>query len=269
MTEKMKASGDYSIRVVERAVLVLDALSETEHQQTLSEVAARTGLSIPTTFRLLRTLQDRGLVISHGPDPRYSLGSRILHYAEALQNQLDIVKIAEPYLAAARDEVDETVCLAVRNGDYYARVARTWGSKPLRVVTPTGEVVPLYAGAKGKVLLAAASDDEIEAYLARTDLIPFGPNTVIDPVQIRHDLREIRQSGFSETHDERGRGGVGIAAPVRDRDGRVVAAFGIAGPLSHITPTVRETWIHVAVSFANRISEALGVRTVPRTVRTR
>lgn len=247
----------YGVRAVERAVSVLAALAAVETSQTLTEISARATLSVPTTFRLLRTLQGQRLVSAdeHG---RYVLGVRVLEFGHAYLRQADVVSVARPFLLEARNRVDETVVLVVRAGDAWAPIVSVEASQPIRRVMRPGETTPLYASGAGKLLLAAESDEEIEAYIARTTLEPFSTTTVIDAGSLRSQISEIRAGGYACSINERGAGGVGVSAPIRAHDGRTVAALLIAAPASRFTPDVRAACIEAAIEAARGISAALG-----------
>ena len=250
----------YGVRAVERAADVLAALAEVDQPQTLSAIAARAELSIATTFRLVRTLQDRGLVMPKGELGRYTLGFRVLELAHALALQLDVIAISRPFLAAVRDEVNETTGLTVRSGDHWAHAAHVEAYQPVRRVMEIGERAPLYAGCPGKVLLGAASDADIEAYLERTTFVAFSPATPTSASVLREQIAAVRAQGFAESVNERGFGGAGVAAPIRAHDGQVVAALEISGPADRYTAETRARWIKAAVQGAQRISSALGFR---------
>lgn len=250
----------YSVRAVERAMTVLASLADAERPQTLTAIAQRCGLSVTTTYRLLRTLQQQGLVMPHTHDGRYMLGFRVLELAHALLRQLDVVAIARPFLTAARDELNETISLAVRSGEHHVRAVQIEATQPLRRVMEIGEQLPLYAGSVGKVFLAAASDAEIDAYLRRTELVPFSETTPTDARVLWQQIEQVRQRGYAVSLNERGAGGAGVSAPVRGHDGRVAAAVEISGPLTRFTPEARARWIELACSTAATISAALGFR---------
>jgi DNA-binding IclR family transcriptional regulator len=248
---------DYGVRAVERAVGVLAVLVDSSTPLSLTMIASRGGLSVPTTFRLLKTLEAQRLVATdeHG---RYGLGSRVLELGHAYVRQLDIVVVARPFLVRARDRVDETVVLGVRSGDAWVAVASVEATQPFRRVMPPGETTPLYASGTGKLLLAAESDAEIEAYVARTQFEPFSATTVIDAEVLRSQIAEIRACGYACSVNERGAGGVGVSAPIRAHDGRTVAGLLIAAPASRVTPEVRAACIEAAVEAARGVSAALG-----------
>ena len=256
----MEVDGKYSVRAVERAAGLLAVVADADEPQSLQTIAERSGLSMTTAFRLLRTLQQQGLVMAQAHDGRYMLGFRVLELAHSLLRQLDVVGIARPFLLEARNRIDETVSLAVRSGEYHVRAAQAEGTQPLRRVMDIGERMPLYAGSVGKVFLAAASDREIEEYLGRTELVPLSEATPTDPRVLWQQIAQVRARGFSESVNERGAGGAGVAAPIHGPDGRVVAALEISGPATRFTPEARETWIELSLATAREISRALGYR---------
>ena len=253
----------YGVRAVERAVGVLAVLSASATSLSLTTIASRSGLSVPTAFRLLKTLEAQRLVATdeHG---RYGLGSRVLELGHAYVRQLDIVALARPFLVRARDRVDETAVLGVRSGDAWVAVASVEATQPIRRVMSPGETTPLYASGTGKLLLAAESDDEVEAYIARTQLEPLSATTVIEADVLRAQIAEIRASGYACSFNERGAGGVGVSAPIRAHDGRIVAGLLIAAPASRFTPEVRAACIEAATDAARSVSAALGFVAEPR-----
>ena len=253
----------YGVRAVERAVRLLEALAEADGPQTLSELAVRAELSVPTAFRLMRTLQQRGLVTSQAPGSRYALGYRILELAHALLGQLDVVGIARPVLNATRGRVNETTALVVQVGDHWVPIASAEATHSLRRVFDVGERTPLYADSTGKVFLAAMSDEELEAYLARTELVAFSDTTLTDPEQIRRQVDEIRAAGVAVSVNERGFGGAAAAAPVRGHDGRLVAVLIVAAPASRFTGELQQECIRAVLDAADEISRALGYRRTP------
>ena len=255
----MKSDGEgYGVRAVQRAFDVLDALAAADRPLSLTAVAGRAELTVSTTFRLLRTLHERGLVAMEAEDGTYRLGARILGLSNALLRQLDVVDVARPYLTAMRNAVNETVLLCVRMEDDWVRAAQVEATQPVRRVHEIGERQPLYAGCVGKIFLAAMADDELEEYLTRTRLVPLSPTTPTEARTLRRQVAQVRALGFAESVNERGGGGGGVAVAARDHDGRVVAAIEIAAPMTRFSPEVRERWLEVLRSAGRDISRALG-----------
>jgi DNA-binding IclR family transcriptional regulator len=247
----------YGVRAVERATSVLAALAASESPQTLTQIATRVGLSVPTTFRLLRTLQGQRLA-SSDENGRYTLGARILEFSHAYTRQLDIIGVARPFLMAARDRVNETVGLAIRSGDNWVPICSLQATQPIRRVMQLGETTPLYASGIGKLLLSGEPAVEVDAYIARTELVAFSGTTVVDADVLRTQIAEIRARGYAVSLNERGAGGVGISAPILDHDGHIVAAMTIGAPVSRYSPEIGEACIAAAREAARGVSAALG-----------
>lgn len=248
----------YGIRAVDRAARVLSVLADAEQPQSLTAIAAAADLSVPTTLRLLRTLQAQDLVQTLGAGDRYLLGFRILQLSQALLRQLNIVEIARPFITAVRDECDETAGVGVRTGDYWIHVVEVEAAQSIRRVSNLSERLPLYAGSTGKVFLAAMSDDEVEEYLRRTPLLPLSDTTPTAADVLRAQIAQIRVQGYAQSNNERGEGGAGVAAPVRAFEGRVIAALTISGPASRFAGEQLDKYIAAVLRGSRQLSQALG-----------
>jgi DNA-binding IclR family transcriptional regulator len=258
----LKGNGDYAIRSIERAVSVLEVLARAEHPTSLSRIAGAAQLSVPTTFRILRTLQGQNLVTWHAEAGEYGLGLRVLELAQGLLRQLDVVGITRPYLRAVRNELDETTALMVRSEDEWVCVAQAEAAQPLRSVIQVGDRLPLYAGSAGKLFLADLSETELEEYIARTEFVSFSDTTPTDPIELRRQIEYARLNGYAAGVNQRGAGGAGVSAPIFGHDGRLVAAFSVSGPMTRYTPEASQRWCEAVLASARDISRALGARSV-------
>ena len=121
----------------------------------------------------------------------------------------------------------------------------------------------LHAGAVGKLFLAHKSEREIERYFTeREPLLRYTAYTPISREAVSQEIRTIRAQGYSISNEEVAEGMYGIAAPIRDRRGSVVAAITIAVPVSRSRPDERERHQTVVIDAARRISANLGYRAV-------
>lgn len=245
------------IRSVNRCLGVLFAFSRKgTHTLTLSEIAARTDLDPSTALRYARTLCDAKLLL-HNSDGSYSLGFALLQLANATLAQFDVRDRARPTMLRIRDEVDESVLLAVRRewSRYYIEIAE--GFHEFRRTGGVGEPGPLHVGAPGRVLLAYLDDDGIDNYLGSLGALPNGDDGR-DLVDLRKQLQRVRQDGYCETINDAGRGGAGVAAPIFNHGGDVVAALSVAA----IVPRwqqIREHAHALVTEGAAEISRAMGL----------
>jgi len=256
----VKNSEQYNIRAVERAAAIMSVLASARRPSTLSEIAAGAGLSAPTTFRFLRSLEEQGLIIVDEETGKYRLGYRLLEWTSSLLRQIDVVTIARPYVVAIRNQVNESVGLAIPAGDFWIRVARADASHEVRRVLDIGERAPLHWATTGLVFLAALSDDELDEYLRRVEKNPSVNPPLADPHHVRATVAQVRAAGFAEQVAPHADGSATVAVPIRRHDGRVVAVMSVQGPVSRYTSDVRSLWIDTTLTAAREISETLGYR---------
>lgn len=260
MLVKTRDNQQYRVQAVDRAVDCLKAFSQEQPELSLTDVASRARLSKPTAFRLLATLQARGLVSQSLSTGLYSLGSEIQALAAIRARQSSLLDRALPVMRRIRDAVNETTAISVRTGDYRMHLYQLESLQPIRRVTEIGARSPLYAGASNRVLLAGMSDTEVAEYLARTPLIRFTGNTITDPRALWHEIQQTRARGYAESRSERDLGADAFAAPIHDATGVVVASLYISLPESRYTQELRQRCIELVLEGAGAISRELGYR---------
>jgi DNA-binding IclR family transcriptional regulator len=250
----------YSIEVLTRAINVLSAFGHARPQLSLSEIVAAVGLPKTTVFRLLSSLVERDLCEFDPNSEKYSLGFELVRLADIRRRQTNVHDVAIPVMRDIRNEVNETVILSVRSGDFRVHIDFVEGLHPMRRMADLGVRAPLYAGAASKVLLAGMEDEDIESYLARTELAPLQKTTITDKAVLWRELRSIRKRGYAESKGEIFTGGGALAAPLKDFSGRTVAVMDILTPEHRYTSQHRERCIALLLDGARRGSERLGFR---------
>lgn len=244
------------IAVIEKAVKTLDALLPVTEGLTPTEVAEAIGTNRSTAFRLLTSLELTGLLSRDASTGRYHLGMKLLQYGAAVRSGMSIIKIAEPTLMNLRDEIRQSVLLAIRE---------EWGARCLfRIPGPevdvlswtTGEWLPMHVGAAPQALMAALSDGEVERYLAHNKdwHTLHGDRTADD---VREGIALIRQRGWALNRATITRGVASLGAVVRDRSGAAVCAISVAGLEHHYDEPQLERTAAAVLAAANEISQRL------------
>jgi DNA-binding IclR family transcriptional regulator len=258
--EGSNPSTAYSIEVLTRAINVLSVFGHARPQLTLSEIVAAVRLPKTTVFRLLSSLAERDLCEFDPQSGKYSLGFELVRLADIRRRQTNVHDVAIPVMRDIRNEVNETVILSVRSGDFRVHIDFVEGLHPMRRMADLGVRAPLYAGAASKVLLAGMEDDDIEAYFSRTELTPLQRTTITDKTVLWREIRTIRKRGYAESKGEIFTGGGALAAPLKDFSGKTVAVMDILTPENRYTPQHRERCITLLLEGARRGSERLGYR---------
>jgi DNA-binding IclR family transcriptional regulator len=250
----------YTIEVLRRAVEILSVFSHARPAMSLAEVVQAVRLPKTTVFRVLSSLVERGFCEWDASSGKYSLGFELVRLADIRRRQSNVHDVAIPAMREIRNAVNETVILSVRSGDFRVHIDFVEGLHPMRRMADLGVRAPLYAGAASKVLLAGLEDDEIEAYLGRTDLTAFQESTITDRAVLWREIRTIRKRGFAESKGELFPGGGALAAPIKDFSGRTVGVMDILTPEHRYTAEHRERCIGLLLDGAAQASQRLGFR---------
>jgi IclR family acetate operon transcriptional repressor len=255
-----EAAERYSVSTVERALGVLRAFTHQQPELSLTDVAAATGLHKATVFRLLATLSRAGMTMKDPRTGMYQLGFGIIALAEVAKTSTGFVTQARPFMRAIRDELNETVYIAVRVGDDRINLEQLEGIRDFRRVVALGKPSPLYVGSTSHVILASLPDDEIAAYIDRTTFVPPFPGATVGPQVLWRAVAGVRRNGFGETHNKRVDEGASISAAVRGPADNVVGVLTVSIPIGRYTAEVRAATVEAVTSAAQALSAQLGGR---------
>jgi IclR family KDG regulon transcriptional repressor len=246
---------DYGIAAVERTFDVVAAIMRAG-PSSLASIAAEAGCNRATAFRILHTLQSRGLVTQDRPRGLWRLGTAWLTVARAARRQQAMERAATPFLIALAETCRETIYLAVRDGQESEMVAVQSYDKQMRVYAKLGDRSPLHAG-PGRLLLAYAPASVQSAVL--TSRLPrLTPTVRIDAPWIAADLQRILARGWLITHDEIAEGAVTVSTPVRDNAGDAIAVLTIASPTIRMRPPRPHTLLTTLIDAALALGAAIG-----------
>jgi DNA-binding IclR family transcriptional regulator len=243
------------MRALDRVTAILEAVSSSGSGASLTDIAERTGLSLPTASRLVRDLADQDLLQRTDSTRLYRIGARLLAIASAASGRNPVIEVAVPPMVLLRDQTHETVSLHMQVGDRRVCIAEVQSTNEVRRVVPVGLSVPLHYGATGEVLLAFLPEAASDAYVASLNLEPAPGRKMVNR------LRAIREDGWAMASESWSKGVAGLATPVRSPDGTVYA-LSVSGPSSRLTPELMSGLVGSLLTAGQAISAALGA-TVP------
>ncbi len=255
----------YHVDVVAEAMRLVQAFAAPPYRFTLTELSVLTGLSKNKTFRLLHTLVQTGMVRQEADTKRYTLGLPVLRLASALQASDELLLAARDTLDWVQDTANERVNLGTFDGEDYALCVDTReSSRRIQISARIGARFPLHAGAIPKVLLAFSDEVTLESYLERHPTLQvFTSHTVRSAEGLREELRAIRRAGVSVSDGDMDDGVCAIAAPIFDRQGKIVAGISIAVTAARFALDDRERLQEVVIEAGERISRILGFVAMP------
>ncbi|WP_370324194.1 IclR family transcriptional regulator C-terminal domain-containing protein [Euzebya sp.] len=231
-------AGPDFVEAIARGLDVIRAFDRTRPEMSLTEVATATGLARPTARRILLTLEHLGYVRS--ADGRFTLTPRVLDLGLAFVQSLGLWEIARPHMESLVAQTRESTSIAQLDGSDIVYVARVAVPKIITLRVAIGTRFPALQTSLGKVLLAALEPDEVEAVLAQPSRSGIEPRWTPDAVERDAVLREVRARGWSMSDEDLAYGIRSAAAPLRDGEGRVVAAMNVT---THAAETSVETLV--------------------------
>lgn len=221
----MAKESDGFVRAIARGFATVEALGKAPGRHTLSEVAVTAGLSRATARRMLATLVAMKYCEADG---RYfSLRPRALGLGLSYLNALPYWGYAQRALEDLRNETGESCALAVLDETEIVYALRLPARRILATNLAVGSRLPAYVVSLGRVLLAAQTEQQRAHYLATAELKPITPRTITDPDVLARSFTQVEADGYSWIDGELDPAICGIAVPVRDHNGRVVAAISI------------------------------------------
>ena len=245
------------VAAVERALAVLDALSDGNVELGTNEIARRTGINASTVSRLLATLAGAGIV-EHVPETgRYRLGLRLLQLGNAVLARLDLREVARPHLQELVTETGETATLSAPGERDAITVDFVQSAASVQSVAHVGRPSIAHATATGKVQLAFGTSQ-----LPAGQLKAYTPRTITDTKALAREIERVREQGWALVDQELEEGLRSIAVPIRDRDGAVVAAANLSTHASRSSPrSLRADLLPPLRAAAARIEADLRVAT--------
>lgn len=237
---------------------ILNAFTPDEPEMGVSDLAQRLSLHKSTVHRFVVNLEAAGLLERNRTTSRYRLGLRIFELGSQVLAQMNLWEEAPPFLEGLVRDTGETGHLAIFDGGEAIYIEKVEARRALRIPSAIGRGYPAHATSLGKALLAHQSPHVIEAVIAERGLARCASRTICDREQLLDELERVRQVGYAIDDEEYEEGLRCIGAPIVGHTGTVVAAIGIGGPVTRVTPDrVRELG-QVVMEAAAGLSHRMG-----------
>ncbi|MFD1949871.1 IclR family transcriptional regulator C-terminal domain-containing protein [Sphingomonas arantia] len=261
---ELDANGDPDFMTsLARGLHVLRCFANARGPVTLAEVSQQAGLSRPAVRRCLHTLVRLGYAAREGQ--AYVLRPKVLALGHAYLASTSLAERAQPILNALCDQIGESCSLGVLEEDRVYYVARAETQRIMSMALRVGSQLPLYCTSMGRVLLAGLPEEELDAYLDRTELVASTPRTVTDRTELRRLITKAREEGFAVVDQELEIGLRSIAVPLRS-GGRTRAAINVGVQPARVSMAVLRSRVLPALKKA---VQELGSVAPPETLHAR
>jgi len=219
------------VSTTETSFDIVDVLME-EGSATVEELEAELGLTNSTVHRHLTTLRERGYVVRDGHAHRLSF--KFLTVGGHLRRTVTAYPMIKTKVDTLAAETDERAQFIIRENDERVYLYTETGEHTVHTGAHIGRRGPIHSSAAGKAILANLPEEERERFLSEAELVRTGPNTITDPDELRAELAEIRERGYSINLEESTGGVHAVGAPVVRQSGEVIGALSISGPATRL-----------------------------------
>jgi DNA-binding IclR family transcriptional regulator len=248
-----------SLQSVSNALAVLTVLGRHGTYLGVADVARLLNLPRSTAFRLLSTLESHGFTEQEPGNRKYRLGLKLFELAGVIWSNIELARLALPLLEQLSRDTEETVHLVVADRGESVVVEKVDSARAVYVRTHVGSRRPLYCTATGKALFAFFPKHQIEE-MVLGGLRRYTASTITDGDLLDAELSQVRRRGLAVNWGEYREDAGGLAAPIRNRAGRVEASVGVAVPIGRLTPQRTEALGPQVVDCALTIARYLGWR---------
>lgn len=230
----MKDPTDYNVRAVERALNILACFDNDHPELGISEIALVANLHKATAYRIVTTLVNHSYLEWIEDVQKYRLGKELASLGFKVIQRMDLRREALPFMKDLVEVWDETCDLSVfdQGKVFYIEILR--GNHALTISAAIGQRLPAYCTASGKLFLSHLPESELDAILGQP-LSKKTENTIVNIDELKKQFDMIRKNGYAVDYEEFELGVCAIAAPIYNRQGKIVAAIGSPSPTSRMT----------------------------------
>lgn len=246
------------VQSLARAFGIMEEVARSRDGISLAELSKRVGLHNSTTFHLVKTMVSLGYIRQIKDSKRYRIGRPLFALAASALDEIEMVSLAMPVLEDLSRETGEGGHFAIRMGDSVVVIARTAAPGAFQLTERVGVVRPAHCTALGKVILAALRADQLDRLLARIELTPVTPKSIIEIDALKKDLNDVRSSGIAFDDGEFNLEVRCVGVPVRDFTGQVIGAIGISGPIWRLSLQALQSRAVTVQAAAMRLSSEFG-----------
>lgn len=246
-----------------KALKLLDYFTDETPERTLKEITKVAKIPKPTVYRMMKSLEYCGYIIKTKESEHnttYRLGLKLLELGHRVSEQLEIRKVALPYMKELGTTLNEVVHLVVEHNNEAVYIEKVESNRVLRLYTKIGKRSPLYLGSGPKLLLAFSDEKKQHEILHHQPLSQLTNDLPVDKNVLYQQLKMIRQNGYAMSVGEQDKETTGVSYPVFDYHGKVIAAIAVSGLSIHFTGDALDKIKLATKKCTEHISAQLGYR---------
>lgn len=264
MPNRKTESSPYKVQVLDRALAIIDALTNVREDASLAELSEKVQLHKSTVHRLASILERHRIVERDAQTGRYRLGLRLFELGTIAMARFNIRDRAHPHLERLLYEVDETVHLCAMDGGEVLYLDKIEPARSVRMASRIGRRNPAHCTSVGKAVMAYLPESEVDDILRQHGLRRMTAKTITTPAELKAELKAIHDRGYSIDNEENEEGVRCIGAAVLDHSGHPIAAVSVSAPSFRLPMEKVPVAAESVCRAARALSEELGFPAVTK-----
>jgi len=246
------------IHSIDRALQILELFSLEKPEWGVTEISKALNIYKSNVHNVLTTLAEKGFVKKDPKTDKYKLSIKFFELGSIVIKNMDLRKIAHPYIEELSKEFNETVHLGVLDKGRVVSIEGEESDKSLCSHIEIGKRTPLHCTAIGKAIMAYLSENEINFTIREKGLEKFTENTITTKKELENEFKKIREQGYAVDNMEHEEGVQCVAGPIRDYTGKVIASMSISAPAFRINENDILIIAKKVKEYCDCISEGMG-----------
>jgi len=246
------------IQSIDRALQIFELFNLEKPELGVTEISKALNIYKSNVHNILSTLAEKSFVEKNPKTDKYKLGIKFFELGSVVIKNMDLRRIAYPYIEKLSKEFNETVHLGILDKGRVVSVEREESDKSLCSHIEIGKRTPLHCTAVGKAIMAYLSEGEVSLIVKEKGLEKFTENTITTKEELEKELKKIREQGYTVDNMEHEEGVRCVAGPIRDYTGKVIASMSISGPAFRINESNVPNIVKKVKEYCDCISKEMG-----------
>jgi DNA-binding IclR family transcriptional regulator len=246
------------IQSIDRALQVLELFSLEKPEWGVTEISKALNIYKSNVHNVLTTLAEKGFVIKDSKTDKYKLGIKFFELGSIVIKNMDLRKIAHPYMEKLLKEFNETVHLGILVEGEILSIEQEESGQSLSPRIFIGKRAPLHCTGVGKAIMAYLPKDKFSFTIKEMGLIRYTENTISNEEELEKELEKIREQGYAVDNMEHEEGVRCVAGPIRDYTGKVSASLSVSGPAFRINENNIPNIAKKVKEYCDYISKEMG-----------
>ena len=246
------------IKSIDRTLQILELFSLEKPEWGVTEISKALNIYKSNVHNILTTLVEKGFVMKDSKTDKYKLGIKFFELGSVVIKNLNLRKIAHPYMEKLLKEFNETVHLGILVEGEILSIEQEESGQSLSPRIFIGKRAPLHCTGVGKAIMAYLSEEEIASIVKEKGLKKYTENTITNKEDLKKELEKIREQGYAVDNMEHEEGVRCVASPIRGYTGEVIASMSISGPAFRINENNISNIAKKVKECCDCISEEMG-----------